>query len=85
MAIDFQKIISIAVFGIVSWGALQLYTLNANMAVVSYNVAENNTMIKPMWKDFLIRSAGYDDKRISGSASNIQASNEKVSAQREKE
>ena len=41
---------------ILSWGSLQIYQMNANMAVVSYKVDENYKMIKPMWQDFLVRS-----------------------------
>lgn len=41
--------------GLLSWGALQLYVMNANMAVVTYKVEENYKMIKPMWEDFLVR------------------------------
>jgi len=42
--------------GLLSWGSLQLYQMNANMALVTYKVEENYKMIKPMWQDFLIRS-----------------------------
>ena len=60
MKLDFNHIISVAALGILSWGAIQLYQMNANMAVVSYKVDENYNMIKPMWQDFLVRSAKYD-------------------------
>mgnify|MGYP006908212663 CR=1 FL=1 len=44
------------VIAVLSWGSLQIYQMNANMAVVSYKVDENYKMIKPMWQDFLVRS-----------------------------
>ena len=51
----FEQLIGVVALGILSWGALQLYQMNANMAVVSYKVDENYKMIKPMWQDFLVR------------------------------
>ena len=50
-----EQLIGVVALGILSWGALQLYQMNANMAVVSYKVDENYKMIKPMWQDFLVR------------------------------
>ena len=50
-----NEIIAIAAPGVLSWGSLQLYQMNASMAVVTYKVEENYKMIKPMWQDFLIR------------------------------
>ena len=50
-----EQLIGIVALGILSWGAFQLYQMNANMAVVSYKVDENHKMIKPMWEDFLVR------------------------------
>ena len=51
-----EQLIGIVGVGLLGWGSLQLYQMNANMAVVSYKVEENYKMIKPMWQDFLIRS-----------------------------
>ena len=51
----FEQLIGVVALGILSWGALQLYQMNANIAVVSYKVDENHKMIKPMWQDFLVR------------------------------
>ena len=50
-----EQLIGVVALGILGWGALQLYQMNANMAVVSYKVDENYKMIKPMWQDFLVR------------------------------
>lgn len=43
------------VIAVLGWGSMQIYQMNANMAVVSYKVDENYKMIKPMWQDFLVR------------------------------
>ena len=53
---QFEQLLGIIAVGILSWGALQLYQMNANMSVISYKVDENYKMIKPMWQDFLIRT-----------------------------
>jgi len=45
------------------------------MAVVSYKVDENYNMIKPMWQDFLVRSAKHHEyKSDVYGPTNIQAS-----------
>ena len=49
----FEQMMYILAIGLLSWGSLQLYQMNANMAVVSYKVEENYKMIKPMWQQFL--------------------------------
>ena len=43
---------------VLSWGALQLYQMNANMSVIAYKVDENYKMIKPMWEDYIVRTVG---------------------------
>lgn len=53
---QFEQLLGVLALGILSWGALQLYQMNANMSVISYKVDENYKMIKPMWQDFLIRT-----------------------------
>jgi hypothetical protein len=58
----FEQLIGVVALGILSWGALQLYQMNANMAVVSYKVDENYKMIKPMWQDFLVRQNRVAEK-----------------------
>lgn len=57
-----EQLIGVVALGILSWGALQLYQMNANMAVVSYKVDENYKMIKPMWQDFLVRQNRLAEK-----------------------
>lgn len=51
--------IAVVALGILSWGSLQLYQMNASMALVTYKVEENYKMIKPMWQDFLVRNDRY--------------------------
>ena len=57
-----EQLIGVVAIGILSWGALQLYQMNANIAVVSYKVDENHKMIKPMWQDFLVRQNRVAEK-----------------------
>ena len=56
MNLQLEHIFGVIVLGVLSWGSLQVYTMNAELALVSYRVEENYNMIKPMWQDFLIRS-----------------------------
>tara|TARA_R100001510_G_scaffold17180_2_gene14494 strand:- start:20486 stop:20719 length:234 start_codon:yes stop_codon:yes gene_type:complete len=57
MKLDLQHISSAVIILLLGWGSFQLYGMNANVAVISYKVEENYKMIKPMWQDFLVRSA----------------------------
>ena len=52
-----NEIIAVAGLGLLGWGSLQLYQMNASMAVVTYKVEENYKMIKPMWEEFLVRQS----------------------------
>ena len=75
MRFDFNNVASILTVGLLSWGALQLYQLKAETAVITYRVGENYDMIKPMWQDFLVRSARYNEYQQNIHAvPNIQAS-----------
>lgn len=53
---NFEQTLGVLAVGILSWGSYQVYTMNAELALVSYRVEENYKMIKPMWQDFLVRS-----------------------------
>jgi len=53
----FEQLLGVIGLGLLSWGSLQLYQMNAQMAVTSYKVEENYKMIKPMWEDFLARKS----------------------------
>ena len=51
-----EQAIGVVALGLLSWGSLQVYQMNASLSVVSYKVEENYKMIKPMWQDFLVRT-----------------------------
>ncbi len=75
MKLNSQDIFSTIIVLLLGWGAFQLYGMNANMAVITYKVDENYNMIKPMWQDFLVRSAKYNEhKSRLHESTNIQAS-----------
>jgi len=54
---NLEHFFGVLALGLLGWGSLQLYQMNANMAVVTYKVDENYKMIKPMWQEFLIRQS----------------------------
>ena len=58
----FEQALGVVALGLLSWGSLQLYQMNASKTLVTYKVEENYKMIKPMWQDFLVRS---DQVRVS--------------------
>ena len=58
----FEQILGVVGLGLLSWGSLQLYNMNANVALITYKVEENYKMIKPMWQDFLIREGRIAEK-----------------------
>ena len=60
MDMKFEQALGVIALGLLSWGSLQVYQMNANMALVSYKVEENYKMIKPMWQDFLVRQGRYN-------------------------
>lgn len=62
VVMKFEQLLGVIALGLLSWGSLQVYQMNANMALVSYKVEENYKMIKPMWQDFLIRQDTYQAK-----------------------
>jgi hypothetical protein len=60
MNLQVEHIFGVVVLGILSWGSLQVYNMNAQMVLVSYRVEENAktldenyAMLKPMWQKFL--------------------------------
>ena len=50
-----EQVIGVIALGLLSWGSLQIYQINAKVLLMSYKVDENHKMIKPMWEDFLVR------------------------------
>ena len=61
MKVDLQQVVSVLAFGMLGWASLQVYQMNASVSLISYKVDENHDMIKPMWQDFLVRSARNDE------------------------
>ena len=55
---------TMAVFGVLSWMAVTLITLDKRTEVMSVKIQQNNDMLKPLWEDFIRRSASYDNKEI---------------------
>lgn len=60
MNLQVEHIFGVIALGILSWGSLQVYNMNAQMVLVSYRVEENAktldesyAMLKPMWQRFL--------------------------------
>ena len=60
MNLQIEHIFGGVVLGILSWGSLQIYSMNAELALVSYRVEENAktldsnyAMLVPMWQRFL--------------------------------
>ena len=52
-----EQVIGVIALGLLSWGSLQIYQINAKVLLMSYKVDENHKMIKPMWEDFLVRKS----------------------------
>jgi hypothetical protein len=78
MKFNSQDVFSTIIVLLLGWGAFQLYGMNANVAVITYKVDENYNMIKPMWQDFLVRSAKYNEHKSKfNELSNIHAATEK--------
>jgi hypothetical protein len=60
MKLQLEHIFGVIVLGILSWGSLQVYDMNAQLLLVSYRVDENAktlgsnyAMLVPMWESFL--------------------------------
>ena len=60
MNLQIEHIFGVIVLGILSWGSLQIYDMNAQLVLVSYRVEENAktltsnyAMLKPMWQSFI--------------------------------
>jgi hypothetical protein len=58
MKMKFEHTLATIAIAILSWGALQVYQMNASMSVIAYKVDENYKMIKPMWEDYIVRTVG---------------------------
>jgi hypothetical protein len=55
---------TMGVFGVLSWMAFTLISVDKRTEVMSVKIEQNNEMLKPLWEDFIRRSAAYDNKTI---------------------
>ncbi len=75
---NLSTIISGATLAFLGWIGISIVELKTDTAVVKEKVASNYEMIKPMWQDFLVRSAKYDEHKSKfNELSNIHAATEK--------
>jgi len=75
MKLEVNQLVSFVALGLLGWASMQVYQMNAQLTVTSYKVEENYNMIKPMWQDFLVRSARYNEHQQNiHSVPGIQAS-----------
>lgn len=58
MKMKVEHLFATIALAILSWGAVQIYQMNANVSVIAYKVDENYKMIKPMWEDYIVRTVG---------------------------
>ena len=55
---------TMGVFGVLSWMAFTLITVDKRTEVMSVKIEQNNEMLKTLWEDVIRRSATYDNKTI---------------------
>ena len=55
--------LSLSSVGLV-WMITTLITVDKRTEVMSVKIEQNNEMLKPLWEDFIRRSATYDNKTI---------------------
>ena len=47
--------------GAITWMTVTLINVDKRTAVMSVKIEQNNEMLKPLWEDFIKRSARYDE------------------------
>ena len=50
--------------GAISWMTVTLISVDKRTAVMSVKIEQNNEMLKPLWEDFIKRSARYEQAAI---------------------
>ena len=50
--------------GAITWMTVTLITVDKRTAVMSVKIEQNNEMLKPLWEDFIKRSARYEQVAI---------------------
>ena len=63
---------TMGVFGVLSWMAFTLITVDKRTEVMSVKIEQNNEMLKPLWEDFIRRSATYGNGEIKHGKASVQ-------------
>ena len=50
--------------GAITWMPVTLISVDKRTAVMSVKIEQNNEMLKPLWEDFIKRSARYEQAAI---------------------
>ena len=50
--------------GAITWMTVTLINVDKEIAVMSVKIEQNNEMLKPLWEDFIRRSASYEQAAI---------------------
>jgi hypothetical protein len=50
--------------GAITWMTVTLINVDKRTAVMSVKIEQNNSMLKPLWEDFIKRSARYEQAAI---------------------
>ena len=50
--------------GAITWMTVTLISVDKRTAVMSVKIEQNNSMLKPLWEDFIKRSAKYEQAAI---------------------
>jgi hypothetical protein len=50
--------------GAITWMTVTLINVDKRTAVMSVKIEQNNSMLKPLWEDFIRRSARYEQAAI---------------------
>ena len=50
--------------GAITWMTVTLISVDKRTAVMSVKIEQNNEMLKPLWEDFVKRSARYEQAAI---------------------
>ena len=50
--------------GAITWMTVTLINVDKRTAVMSVKIEQNNEMLKPLWEDFIKRSAKYEQAAI---------------------
>ena len=50
--------------GAITWMTVTLISVDKRTAVMSVKIEQNNEMLKPLWEDFIKRSARYGQAAI---------------------